>query len=212
MIPASSPRSPTPKLADLKVLIVEDSAQMASLLRRFLAHMGVRNIVCVEDSQTGLTEVERFRPDLVLTDWMIAPFDGCEFVRRLRRLPDDGLAETPVVMLSGHGEEHRVKEARDAGINTLSRQAGFRSCRDEPGVVGAERHAPLHSAPELYRTRSTRAHPGFRRRGTPFPARRGDQRRAAAGGAKTGRQAASELCEMNCQRTRIAASASASRR
>lgn len=108
-------------LRDLKVLIVEDSASMRSLLTALLTTMGVKQIYCAEDGDEGLARFTEVTPDLVITDGMMKPTTGYAMTRSIRNLrradnkPAPG-ADVPVLMLSGHDEPDIVRWARDGGV------------------------------------------------------------------------------------------------
>lgn len=85
-----------------KVLIVEDEAPLAEMLRYNLEAEGYR----VAHAQTG-EEAEMMiseeQPDLVILDWMLPMVSGIELCRRLRtRLETRSI---PIVMLTARGEE-----------------------------------------------------------------------------------------------------------
>jgi CheY-like chemotaxis protein len=54
--------------------------------------------------------------DIVFTDLTMQPLDGIDFVRLLRNSPDSPNQMCPVIMITGHSTQKRVKEARDAGV------------------------------------------------------------------------------------------------
>jgi len=78
----------------MKILVVEDDAQMSSLLQRSLVYEGYH----VEAVPTGEEALERTRPlppDLVILDLMLPGIGGLEVCRRLRAFSD-----MPVLMLT----------------------------------------------------------------------------------------------------------------
>jgi len=79
------------------ILIVEDEADLADLLRYHLEREGYR---CrrVEDGQRALAEATRQPPDLVILDRMLPGLSGDEVARRLRREPRT--AAIPIIMLT----------------------------------------------------------------------------------------------------------------
>ncbi len=108
-------------LRDLKVLIVEDSDAMRALLTALLTAMGITHISCAQEGDAGLKRFTEIMPDLVITDGMMKPTTGYAMTRAIRNLrtPDNKPApgsDVPVLMLSGHGEPHIVKWARDGGV------------------------------------------------------------------------------------------------
>jgi PAS domain S-box-containing protein len=94
-----------PESSDATVLVVEDNADMRTLITRVLSpHWRVLQAV---DGAEGLEIVLAQRPDLVLTDVMMPRLDGFGLVTALRA--DPRTASVPVVFLSARaGEEAAV--------------------------------------------------------------------------------------------------------
>ena len=101
----------------LKVLLVEDNQHMRILLIEMLRAIGVRHIHEARDGAEALTTMRSTFIDVVLTDLSMSGLDGVEFVNLLRRSPDSPNPFCPIVMITGHSTERRVREARDAGVN-----------------------------------------------------------------------------------------------
>ncbi len=81
------------------VLIVEDDARIARLVRQNLEAAGLACRVAA-DGNAALAEFERDRPALLVLDVMIPGPDGYEVCRRVRRVSD-----VPVLMLTARGDE-----------------------------------------------------------------------------------------------------------
>ncbi len=81
-----------------KILVVEDDANIAELLRLYLEREGFETAIA-HDGEAGVTEFERFKPTLVLLDIMLPGLDGWGVLRKIR-----AQAETPVIMLTAKGE------------------------------------------------------------------------------------------------------------
>jgi DNA-binding response OmpR family regulator len=82
------------------VLVVEDEAEIAGVVRQYLERDGYRVAVCGDGAQ-ALAEFGRLRPDLVLLDLMLPGADGYEVCRRIR-----AQGSTPVIMLTARDEEY----------------------------------------------------------------------------------------------------------
>jgi len=82
------------------VLVVEDEAEIADVIRQYLERDGYHVAVCGDGGQ-ALAEYGRLRPDLVLLDVLLPGTDGYEVCRRIR-----ALGGTPVIMLTARDEEH----------------------------------------------------------------------------------------------------------
>jgi CheY-like chemotaxis protein len=101
----------------LKILLVDDNHHMRILLTEILRAIGVRNLYEAGDGAEALQQMRTHAIDVVIADLAMAPIDGIEFTRLLRNSPDSPGQMTPVIMVTGHSTERRVKEARDAGCN-----------------------------------------------------------------------------------------------
>lgn len=81
------------------VLVVEDEAEIADVIRHYLERDGYRVAVCGDGGQ-ALAEYGRLRPDLILLDVLLPGMDGYEVCRRIR-----AQGATPVIMLTARDEE-----------------------------------------------------------------------------------------------------------
>jgi two-component system OmpR family response regulator len=78
------------------ILIVDDEAQIRSLLTEFLTRVGYR----VTPVSTAIEAQEAVRadpPDLIITDLQLEDSDGLDMIGRLRA----ALPSTPVILLTG---------------------------------------------------------------------------------------------------------------
>jgi DNA-binding response OmpR family regulator len=82
-----------------KILVVEDEARIARLVRDYLEHAGFEAVV-VGDGETALASARRSRPDLVVLDLGLPGRDGLDVARTLRRT-----SSVPIVMLTARGDE-----------------------------------------------------------------------------------------------------------
>ena len=82
-----------------KLLVVDDSAQMRTMLVSFLTRQ-LFEVVTAQDGQEALLVARREKPDLVILDLMMPKMDGYEFLRIYSRE-----AITPVIILTAKMEE-----------------------------------------------------------------------------------------------------------
>lgn len=89
--------------AGAQILIVDDDATSRNLLARMLTAAGY---VCRETDNGGdaLKLVRQEQPAVLLLDYLMPKMDGAETLKRLRADPIPAVAQTPVIMLTGHGE------------------------------------------------------------------------------------------------------------
>jgi two-component system phosphate regulon response regulator PhoB len=84
------------------VLVVEDEAPLATLLRYNLEREGFE--VCeAGDGEEALTQIAERNLDAVLLDWMLPLVSGIEVCRQIRRAPRT--RALPVIILTARGEE-----------------------------------------------------------------------------------------------------------
>ena len=74
------------RLSKPLVLVVEDEAALATMLRYNLEKQGFR-VEEAADGQEALTRIAETQPDLVLLDWMLPVMSGIEVCRQIRRRP-----------------------------------------------------------------------------------------------------------------------------
>ena len=103
-------------LQHLNVLIIDDNKHMRVLIKQVLHAIGVKLIREADDGADAFKEMESFDADVVLCDWAMSPVDGLDFVRLIRTGRDSPNPYVPIIMLTGHTEASRVREARDAGV------------------------------------------------------------------------------------------------
>ena len=81
-----------------KILIVEDDANIADLLRLYLEKEGYQ-IAIASDGGKGVEQCRRFQPDLILLDLMLPVLDGWGVCRAIR-----SESQGPIIMLTAKGE------------------------------------------------------------------------------------------------------------
>lgn len=86
----------------VRILVVEDDAALAELLRYNLGREGFE-ISYASDGEEALISLEETLPDLVVLDWMLPHISGVEICRQLRAKTDT--KDTPIIMLTARGEE-----------------------------------------------------------------------------------------------------------
>lgn len=103
-------------IENLAFLVVDDNRHIREMVNHLLKVLGVKIVRGASDGEEALKVLNEFNPDIVICDWAMAPIDGIEFLRRIRQDADSPNPFLPVIMLTGHTELTRVREARDAGV------------------------------------------------------------------------------------------------
>jgi DNA-binding response OmpR family regulator len=96
-----------------KVLIVDDEPNIVVSLQFLMKKAGFDTAVA-RDGDEALTEVERFRPDLVLLDVMMPRRDGYEVCQQLR---GSGWTDLKIVMLTAKGREAEATKGLALGAD-----------------------------------------------------------------------------------------------
>jgi len=84
------------------VLVVEDEADLADLIRYNIEHEGYR-CRCALDGEDGLAEARREPPDVLILDRMLPRMSGDQVISALRH--DPKTAHVPILMLTAKAEE-----------------------------------------------------------------------------------------------------------
>lgn len=104
-------------LSRLKVLLIDDNRHMLTLMHRILTSMRIKFIEEKSDAADAFKELKHLAPDIVFVDWVMEPLDGCAFVKMVRGATDSPFRNVPIVMVTAHTEEYRIKAAVAAGAN-----------------------------------------------------------------------------------------------
>jgi CheY-like chemotaxis protein len=100
------------------ILYVEDDPQSRKLMSMLLkGRMKLPNVTILEDSQDFLANVEALdpKPDVILLDIHMKPFNGFEMLTMLREI--EYLNDTPVVALTASVMNEEVQKLRTIGFN-----------------------------------------------------------------------------------------------
>ena len=85
-----------------RVQIVEDSPDIAELVRHYLTRAGYETTT-FSSGRDALIQARQSPPDLVVLDVMLPGMDGMQVCQALRAEP--GTANIPIIMLTARGEE-----------------------------------------------------------------------------------------------------------
>jgi DNA-binding response OmpR family regulator len=101
-------------VAGLRVLLVEDDADCAATMARFLDTQG--HVVQVSgDGQSALQTLAAFHPDAVLLDLGLPDMDGWRVATEIWK--QAGLLRPLLIAVSGYSREEHGWQSREAGID-----------------------------------------------------------------------------------------------
>ena len=95
--------------------MAEDTDAMRTLILAVLTSLDITAIHYAKDGEQGFRVFCDKNPDIVITDWDMAPGNGVELTRRIRNHPLSPNRLVPIIFLTGYSAVKRVGEARDAG-------------------------------------------------------------------------------------------------
>lgn len=96
------------------VLVVEDEAALATMLRYNLEKQGFR-VDEAGDGQEAMIRIAEAPPDLVLLDWMLPVMSGIEVCRQIRRRPDT--RDLPVIMVTARTDDQDAVRGLNTGAD-----------------------------------------------------------------------------------------------
>jgi PAS domain S-box-containing protein len=98
----------------LKVLVVDDNADLAEVLAMVVEGLG-HNVRKAFDGRTAISAATAYRPDVVLLDLGLPVMSGIDVARQLRQQPET--AHALLVALTGWGQAEDRARTREAGFD-----------------------------------------------------------------------------------------------
>ncbi|MGN6186820.1 MAG: response regulator, partial [Thermoanaerobaculia bacterium] len=119
--PIAAPQTgatPRDKLRDLRVLIVDDDAEVRKYAASVLTRSGAE-VRCESSARAALDALETFAADLVLTDLGMPDADGFDLLHWIRNAGHDRIRNVPVVALTAFAmpeDRQRIEEGGFQGF------------------------------------------------------------------------------------------------
>lgn len=98
------------------VLIIDDMTPMLATTASMLKVFGFKHIYTAADPVEGFEKFCAHNPDLVITDWLMEPYDGIALTEKIRTDPRSPNQFVPIILMTGYSAKVRVMEARDKGV------------------------------------------------------------------------------------------------
>ncbi|MEJ8476029.1 response regulator [Roseibium algae] len=106
-------------LEDLDAVIVEDSKPMQTIIRSILLSFKVARVRVFDSVDEALQSMLAEPPNVILTDWRMAPTSGYQLLRMIRHRHMEPLCYVPVLFITAHGTRPLVDKALRAGAHHL---------------------------------------------------------------------------------------------
>ena len=99
-----------------KILVIDDERSIRNSMKDILQYEG-HEVVLAENGMEGLVSVKSEKPDIVFCDIKMPKMEGIEVLERIKEFS----ADTPVIMISGHGTIDTAIEAIRKGLMISSK-------------------------------------------------------------------------------------------
>jgi CheY-like chemotaxis protein len=105
-----------PAPGDVRILVVDDTPTMLTVMERILERAGYQ-VIATGDPRQALRLAGEHAPDLVLVDLFMPHLDGLALTAALRATAGDGAP--PVILLTGEDSDDIRRRAGEAGIRAV---------------------------------------------------------------------------------------------
>ena len=102
-------------LKDMRVFIVDDYNTMLRILRNLLRQLDINNVEEATNGDTAYQMLQRTPPDLIISDWNMAPVTGLDLLKKVRS--DAKLKHIPFIMVTAESKTENVIAAKQAGVS-----------------------------------------------------------------------------------------------
>jgi CheY-like chemotaxis protein len=102
-------------LSGLRLLVVDDEDDARTLLRHVLEERGAV-VSLAASSEQALDDLERLRPDVIVSDIGMPGVDGYSLINSVRALPPERGGRTPAIALTAYASEEDSRRAFAAGF------------------------------------------------------------------------------------------------
>jgi CheY-like chemotaxis protein len=104
----------TPPLTGIRVLLVEDEADLRDALTLLLTDEGAE-VTAVASAAEARRALEQDRPHVLISDLTMPIEDGYDLIRSIRALPPDRGGRIPAAALTGHADAETRARILQAG-------------------------------------------------------------------------------------------------
>ena len=97
----------------MKILLVDDSGMIRSVMKKYLSDLGMKEFVEAADGVLALKAVIANKIDLIFMDWNMPNLTGLDALKKLKANP--ATKSIPVIMVTSESEKGHILEAVKAG-------------------------------------------------------------------------------------------------
>jgi PAS domain S-box-containing protein len=114
-LPAETSPAQSLDLNQLKILVVDDEADMRELMRVLLASYGAQ-VQTARSAMEALHQLESWRPQVLISDIGMPEMDGYMLLRKVRHLPPEQGGHIPAIALTAYAGEYDQQQTLAAGF------------------------------------------------------------------------------------------------
>jgi two-component system, OmpR family, response regulator len=120
-----------------RICYVEDDEDIQRIVRMSLERVGKMEVEVVSDPHQAIAVIARFKPDLVMLDWMMPGMDGPTLFRKMKQQPET--AALPVVFITAKATQRDMEELVALGAaGTISKPFSPRDLADQLRSIWAK--------------------------------------------------------------------------
>ena len=97
-----------------RILVVDDDRAMLALLMAMLKSTG-HTVYVARNGVEAMAQVEKYKPQLIITDWMMPEMDGLTLCRKLRERPE--WRDIYMIVMTAQEDPDKLVEAFEAGAD-----------------------------------------------------------------------------------------------
>jgi two-component system chemotaxis response regulator CheY len=97
-----------------RILVVDDSGAVRSIVRKILLQLGFTEIDEAADGKAALAKINEKRYGLVISDWNMQPVNGRALLEQVRGKKE--FKELPFIMMTTESDQYKIIGAMYGGV------------------------------------------------------------------------------------------------
>ena len=120
-----------------RICYVEDDEDIQRIVRMSLERVGKMTVEVVGDPTAAVEAMLKFKPDLVMLDWMMPVLDGPALFRQMKQKPET--SALPVVFITAKAAQRDLDELSALGaVGTISKPFSPKDLPDQLRAIWAK--------------------------------------------------------------------------
>jgi two-component system, OmpR family, response regulator len=120
-----------------RICYVEDDEDIQRIVRMSLERVGKMTVEVVGDPTAAVEAMTKFKPDLVMLDWMMPVLDGPALFRQMKQKPET--SALPVVFITAKAAQRDLDELTALGAaGTISKPFSPKDLPDQLRAIWAK--------------------------------------------------------------------------